>query len=113
MELLSGLFALQAMPKFYVYLGISVFVYTNEHTPIHVHGYYQGGECKAEIETEDDTVQSITFDNVKGKPPLPPAQLRDFKKFVKHEANNIVKNWRDYFERNQHIEPEIITRRIR
>ena len=101
------------MPKFYVYLGISVFVYSNEHSPIHVHGYYQGGECKAEIATEDNTVQSITFDDIKGKPPLPPAQLRDFKKLVQHEADNIVKSWYDYFERDQHVEPQIITRRIR
>jgi len=76
-------------------------------------GIIREASAKRKIETEGDTIKSITFDNVKGKPPMPPAQLRDFKKFVKHEADNIVKNWRDYFERNQHIEPEIITRRIR
>ncbi len=114
MELLSGLWAFSAMPHFYEYLGISVFVYSNEHTPIHVHGYYQGGESKAEIAVaEDDTIQSITFEDIKPKRPLPPKQLRDFKKLVTHEAENIVKKWREYFEQNLHVEPEIITRKMR
>jgi hypothetical protein len=113
MELLSRLWNFKSMPKFYVYLGISVFVYSNEHSPIHVHGYYQGGEGRAEIHVEDDIIQSIAFDNVKGKPVLPPAQLRDFKKLVQHEAEDIVKKWREYFEQNLHVEPRIITQRIR
>ncbi|HRE09229.1 MAG TPA: DUF4160 domain-containing protein [Ignavibacteria bacterium] len=28
------------MPKLYEYLGIVVMFYSNEHTPIHVHGNY-------------------------------------------------------------------------
>lgn len=90
-----------------------MFVYSNEHSPIHVHGYHQGCQGKAEIHVKDDIIQQIVFDNVKGKPALPPAQLRDFKKLVRQEAEDIVKKWREYFERNFHVEPRIITQRIR
>ena len=37
------------MPKLYVYFGLVVYFYANEHEPVHVHGEYHGQECKAEF----------------------------------------------------------------
>ena len=30
------------MPKLYVYFGLVVYFYANEHEPVHVHGEYHG-----------------------------------------------------------------------
>ncbi len=37
------------MPKIYVYFGMVILFYSNEHGPVHVHGKYQGKESKAEL----------------------------------------------------------------
>lgn len=101
------------MPKLYEYLGISVFIFSDEHEPIHVHGKYQGCESKAEINVADGEIVNIEFLNLAGKKPLPPAKLRDFKTLVEHEAENIVESWNKHLVHNTHFEPQIITRKIR
>lgn len=101
------------MPKLYEYLGIVIFFYSNEHEPVHVHGRYQGKESKAEIVTEEGEIIDVQISEVPGKRPLETAQLKDFKSFVKHFADNIVQKWIDYFVFNRRISPEVITRRIK
>jgi len=49
------------MPKLYFYFGLMVFFYSNEHEPIHVHGFYQGREGKAELTVRNGKVVRITF----------------------------------------------------
>lgn len=62
------------MPTLYEYLGLTIFFYSNEHPPIHVHGEHQGQECKAEIVIEDGTVARINISNVTGRRPLEAAR---------------------------------------
>ena len=60
------------MPKIYVYLGIMILFYSNEHEPVHVHGKYQGKESKAELTINNGEVVEIIIKPVKGRKPLPP-----------------------------------------
>lgn len=85
------------MPKVFEYLGIVILFYSNEHEPVHVHGKYQGFESKAEFIISDGIVRNILIKDVKGRKPLPPAQLRDFNALVNAFADDIVRKWVDYF----------------
>lgn len=100
------------MPKLYEYLGIVVLFYSNEHTPIHVHGNYQGSECRAEIIVVDGSIVKIIFKRVKGRKQLPATKLTAFKKLVNKYSSDIVKKWVDYFVYNKPIKPKRITKVI-
>ncbi len=100
------------MPKLYEYLGIVVLFYSNEHTPIHVHGNYQGSECRAEIFVVDGRIVKIIFKRVKGRKQLPVSKLSAFKKLVNKYSEDIVKKWVDYFVYNKPIKPKRITKVI-
>lgn len=101
------------MPKLYVYFGLTVYFYANEHEPIHVHGEYQGQECKAEFVLKDGKVVRIIFRNLKGRRPLTGAHLKDFKRLVRLKADDIVKRWVDFFVLKKHNQTEIITRKLK
>ena len=101
-----------AMPKLYVYFGLMVFFYSNEHEPVHVHGFYQGRECKAELAVRNGKVVKITFAPVSKMPSLRPRELSDFKKLVRAKADEIVQKWIDYFVLHRNITPVTITRRL-
>ncbi|MFQ5675391.1 MAG: DUF4160 domain-containing protein [bacterium] len=101
------------MPKLFEYLGLIVLFFSNEHEPIHVHGKYHDQESKAELIIENGRVIDIRITRVKGKRPLEPNRLRDFKLVVEHYADEIVKKWIDYFVYHKKIKPEKITRRIK
>lgn len=101
------------MPKLYEYLGIVILFYSNEHTPIHVHGNYQGRESKAEIILVDGKIVKVIFGNVKGRLPLPAIKLNAFKKLVNSYSEDIVKKWIDFFVYNKPIKSKRITREIK
>ena len=100
------------MPKLYVYFGLVVFFYSNEHEPIHVHGFCQGRSCKAELTVRNGKVAAITFTAVSKMVPLRPAELANFKKLVRAKADDIVRKWVDYFVLHRDITPVTITRRL-
>ena len=101
------------MPKLYIYFGLVVYFYTNEHEPIHVHGEFQGREAKAEIILRNGKITKIVFSDVAGMPPLEGSKLRAFKRLVEAKADEIVERWIDYFVKNIHRKPEIITRKLK
>ena len=101
------------MPKLYVYFGLVVYFYANEHEPIHVHGGYQGQECKAELVLKDGKVVRIVFRNVTDRRSLTGVHLKDFKKLVRLKADDIVKRWVDFFVLKKRNQPEIITRKLK
>jgi len=86
--------------------------YSNEHTPIHVHGNYQGSETRAEIVVVDGKIVKVVFKKVRGKKPLPVSKLSAFKKLVNKYSDDIVKKWVDYFVYNKPIKPKRITKVI-
>ena len=100
------------MPKLYIYFGLVVFFYSNEHEPIHVHGFCQGRECKAELIIRDGKVVNIVFGPVAKMPPLRRGELTNFKKLVHAKADEIIEKWVDYFVRHRNIKPVTITRRL-
>ncbi|MCU7836201.1 MAG: DUF4160 domain-containing protein [gamma proteobacterium symbiont of Taylorina sp.] len=101
------------MPKIYTYLGIVILFYSNEHEPIHVHGKHQGNESKAEIIIEDGKLKEIRIKLVKGRKPLQPSTLNDFKSFIEFYADEIVQKWIDYFVLHKEISCIQINRRIK
>ena len=58
------------MPKLYEYFGLVVMFYSNEHEPVHVHGLYQGRECRADFVIVEGVVVDILFRSVRGRYPL-------------------------------------------
>ncbi|MCF7817635.1 MAG: DUF4160 domain-containing protein [Kiritimatiellales bacterium] len=100
------------MPKLYEYFGLVVLFYSNEHEPIHVHGLYQGRECRADLIVVDGKVVDIHFHSVKGRQALGNAQLRDFRILVEKYSADIVRKWVDYFVMHKTIQPEMINRRL-
>ncbi len=91
------------MPKLYEYLGITIFFYSNEHEPVHVHGRHGNCENKIEIILKEGRVSQFKIQKVSGKKPLSPTQLKQFKKLVHILADEIVQNWINYFVYNKKI----------
>jgi hypothetical protein len=101
------------MPKLYEYLGITIYFYSNEHEPIHVHGRHARHESRADIILESGRVVRVEIGDVPGKRPLEGNKLKDFRVFVEAKSGEIVERWTDFFEHNLRAKPEIITRRIK
>lgn len=100
------------MPKIFEYFGLVFVIYTLEHLPIHVHVKYAEYESKLEMEYENG-VLSITTKKVRGKKPLPKAQMADAIEFVQAYDRTIVEKWNRIMIYNQPVESERITRRVR
>ena len=101
------------MPKLYIYFGLRVFFYANEHHPVHVHGFKAGRESKAEIIVINGKVVEIRFLDVRGMDPLTGGDLADFQALVERYAADIVKKWTDFFILHKHITPVKINRRLK
>lgn len=101
------------MPKLYVYYGLVVHFYSNEHDPIHVHGEFQGREAKAEIILRNGQITKIIFSDVAGMPPLRGPKLRAFKRLVEVKADEIVQRWIEYFVKKIRRQPEVITKKLK
>jgi hypothetical protein len=100
------------VPKLYEYLGLIILFYSNEHTPIHVHGKYQEKESKADIIIENGKIVEIRITHVKGKRPLDGKELRNFRKVVEYFKEDIVQKWIDFFVYNKSIESKNIDKEI-
>jgi hypothetical protein len=101
------------MPKLYEYFGLIVMFYANEHEPVHVHGKFQGRECRAEIIMLNGVVAEIRYGPVAGRPPLAPHEMRNFEEIVTARAEEIVAKWIDFFVLHKPVKPERITRRLK
>jgi hypothetical protein len=101
------------MPKLYEYFGLRIYFYANEHEPVHVHGFYQGRESKAEIVIENGVIRGIRVLPVAGMKPLSGQSLTDFKLLVSRKAEDIVRKWVEFFVHHRQIETEAITRRLK
>jgi hypothetical protein len=101
------------MPKLYEYFGLRIYFYANEHEPVHVHGFYQGRESKAELVIVNGVVVGIRILAVSGMKPLTGRALADFKLLVSKKAGDIVDKWIEFFVRHRPIQAEIITKRLK
>lgn len=101
------------MPKLYVYFGLVVMFYANEHEPVHVHGKSQGRESRAEIILINGVIAEIRYTGIIGRTPLNTQELRFFQEIVTVKADEIVSKWIDFFVLHKSITPERITRRLK
>lgn len=101
------------MPKLYEYFGLRVFFYANDHLPVHVHGFHQGRESKAEIIVINGVVTDIVFGPVAGMRPLDGPALANFRILVTQRAEDILQKWVDFFVHRRQIKPEKITERLK
>ena len=101
------------MPKLYEYFGLRVYFYANEHEPVHVHGFYQGRESKAELVIENGIVVGVRILPVAGMKPLNAKALADFKLLVHRRSDEIVRKWIEFFVHHRQIETEVITRKLK
>lgn len=101
------------MPKLYEYFGLRVYFYANEHEPVHVHGFYQGRESKAELIIENGVVTGMRILSVAGMKSLNGKPLSDFKLLVQRRSDDIVRKWIEFFVHHRQIETEVITRKLK
>jgi uncharacterized protein DUF4160 len=101
------------MPKIYEYLGILILFYSNEHEPIHVHAKKGESESKAEFYLSNGLITEIIISNIKGTEPLSGKELKNFKVFLAHYAEQIVKKWIDYFVYHKNVEFERINKKLK
>lgn len=101
------------MPKLYEYFGLVFLMFSNEHSPIHVHVRYGANESVLELIIVDGEVVEVIFRKLSNKRPLPPAQQREAEVFVKAMARDIARKWNEYFVLKQHVSSERITKRIK
>ncbi|MEI6647249.1 MAG: DUF4160 domain-containing protein [bacterium] len=100
------------MPKLYEYFGLYVLFYSSEHDPVHVHGIFQGAECRAELIVQNGAIIDIRFCDIKGRRPLDAPQMADFKKLVSVHAQDILEKWVAFFVMHKSVSAERITRRL-
>jgi hypothetical protein len=101
------------MPKLYDYFGLRVYFYANDHEPVHVHGFYQGRESKAELIIVNGVVTGIRILPVAGMRPLTGRTLADFELLVSRRAADIVEKWIEFFVHHRPVESETITRKLK
>ena len=101
------------MPKLYEYFGLRIYFYANEHEPVHVHGFYQGRESKAEFVIENGVIVGIRIVVVAGMKPLTGRALADFKRLISRKGEDIVRKWIEFFVHHRQIETEVITRKLK
>jgi hypothetical protein len=101
------------MPKLYEYFGLVFLMFSNEHSPIHVHVRHGTSEAVLELILRDGKLVGVSFRKLSNKRMLPPARQREAEAFVRAKAMDIVKKWNAYFVLHEHVSPERITKRIK
>lgn len=101
------------MPKLYDYFGLRDYFYANDHEPVHVHGFYQGRESKAELIIVNGVVTGLRIVRVLGMKPLTGSALADFELLVSRRAADIVQKWVDFFVHRRAVRAENITRKLK
>jgi len=101
------------MPRLYEYFGMVFLMFSNEHSPIHVHVRYGVHESVIELIMLDGELVDVVFRKLSNKRALPVAQQREAELFVRAKAMDIIRKWNDYFVLNKRVAPERITKRIK
>ena len=102
------------MPTILRVKGYRVGFYSSEpDEPVHVHGFHQGRESKAELIIVDGIVTGIRIGPVAGMRPLTGKALADFEVVVSRRAEDIVGKWVDFFVHHRPVQAETITRKLK
>ena len=79
------------MPKLYEYFGMVFLMFSNEHSPIHVHVRYGASESVIELIMLDGELVDVVFRKLSNKRALPIAQQREAELFVRAKAMDIIR----------------------
>jgi len=97
------------MAKIYSYAGILFFLYTDDHTPIHVHVRYQGNEFRAFITFgERGGINKVEWKRVKGN--LTAQVKAKAEDLFRARSRDIRKKWNDIHILHKHVKPVAILR---
>lgn len=80
------------MPKIFKYYGYLIYIYTNDHLPIHVHIKKENRECRF-ILLYSNGILTVKNQNIKTKLPLLVKEVTEMRKFVRLYANKIKEQW--------------------
>ncbi len=98
------------MPKIFEYLGIIIRFFSNEHSPIHVHAFYNDAEIKIELHIKNGIITTKYFP-VKGK--FPDAKLKDLEFFMHYHKGQCVWWWEKYFVENRKVKFKKFTKKFK
>ncbi len=79
-------------PAVFSFEGIKIYMYHQDHNPVHFHAQYQGYETIYELSIENGKLIYIDTRDT-DKPPLPPAQDKKVKKFIKKKWRLVAEKW--------------------
>ena len=96
------------MPKIYEFLGIFIFLWSDDHAPIHFHARHQEYEMIIEIKFKDGK-PFFSFKSVKGRKSFPPAKLKQLKKFVHTYYREMVRKYELFYIYGSKVKSEKIT----
>jgi hypothetical protein len=98
------------MPKVYKYLGIIIFIPSNDHDPIHVHAKYGDAMVAVYLYVKNGVVQTVRYQEKKGT--FPASKMRDLKIFVSTHKNAILLAYNQY-QQGVRLKMTEITKRIK
>jgi len=99
------------MPKIFEYLGYFLFIYTDDHPPVHIHVQHGEYRAKAELLYEDG-VLSLVFKRIRGFTMLPKKQQTEIGEFIEQYQTEIVDKWTQIHVYRQTVKSEKITRKV-
>lgn len=80
------------MAKVFIYLGYSIYIYSDDHLPVHVHVIKQGRESKFELRYNSGELTVICA-KIKGKAPLKDDETAEIKRFINKYHLKIKDQW--------------------
>ncbi len=99
------------MPKIYQYLNFQIFIYTNDHLPVHVHIFIQDRQVKAELIWINNQLE-IHFKSIKGYKSLTKVECKVVAIFVREYEKKIKEKWDKIMYYNQSVKAEVIKKKL-
>jgi hypothetical protein len=100
-------------PKLFVYNGIELVFFSNDHLPVHVHAIYEKKYgMKVEFIKKESKIIKIAYKKLKGFKEFKPSQMRDLKKLIAEYAEQITSDWIQYFVEGEKIKTRIINKKL-
>ena len=80
------------MPKIFEYFGYLLYIYVDDHLPVHIHARIQGREGKF-ILLYNNGLLTVVHEPIKNKARLTAAEITEMRKFVRKYAEKIKEQW--------------------
>jgi Domain of unknown function (DUF4160) len=100
------------MPTILKYFGFTLFFYSHDHFPVHVHVEHGEFESIFELIFAEGKLIEIKHRKSAGIEPLPSKLMKEAIKVIELECNFISESWFNYFVKNITPETKKITKKI-